>query len=414
MGTCKPSGEEYPLTPHRDDDFMCTSAGQMYRPTISTTNEANTACKAEDVLTPAKKAYLRNTILAEAISWFQRALSVVPVSGNLRLGNGFSDGSCFSPASSFSAGSYFHTICCDRYLPPSDKSTGKPDTDFVLYVTARPTSGSTIAWALTCQSDSIGRPVAGHANFGPNRMDTSPKEKPLQLSTAIHEIAHALGFSGSKFPDFRKPGTTQRANRNDVIASFSERGHVIQKIITPNVVAKVKQQFGCSNWPNAGAEIEDFGGEGTAGSHWEKRLFNNEFMTGTADPISVYSAVSLALFQDSGWYQVDYSVAEKLEWGAGQGCGFATGKCGDTWNDEYFCRVQNEQGCTLNGRYKARCNLVTSGFNVPAEFRYFPDNPGWGGSSPHHDYCPYYSRLSDGNCLDPDTRTFWYFGESVR
>ena len=51
---------------------------------------------------------------------------------------------------------------------------------------------------------------------------------------------------------------------------------------------QVKEQYGCDNWPNAGAELEDFGDTGTAGSHWEKRTFMNEYMTGTADLNSVY------------------------------------------------------------------------------------------------------------------------------
>jgi hypothetical protein len=50
---------------------------------------------------------------------------------------------------------------------------------------------------------------------------------------------------------------------------------------------QMKEQFGCDNWPNAGAELEDYGSSGTAGSHWEKRTLMNEFMTGTADLTSV-------------------------------------------------------------------------------------------------------------------------------
>ena len=60
-------------------------------------------------------------------------------------------------------------------------------------------------------------------------------------------------------------------------------------------------------------------------------------MTGTADPNSVYSAISLALFEDSGWYRVNYSQAETLVWGYGEGCDFVSQKCSDGWSDHYFC-----------------------------------------------------------------------------
>lgn len=38
----------------------------------------------------------------------------------------------------------------------------------------------------------------------------------------------------------------------------------------------------------------------TLGSHWEKRIYFNEFMTGTSSANPKYSAISLALFEDSG------------------------------------------------------------------------------------------------------------------
>ena len=56
-----------------------------------------------------------------------------------------------------------------------------------------------------------------------------------------------------------------------------------------------------------GAELEDDGGPGTAESHFEKRVFGNELMTGiVGSDVPVLSSFTLALCQDSGWYQVDY------------------------------------------------------------------------------------------------------------
>jgi hypothetical protein len=38
---------------------------------------------------------------------------------------------------------------------------GVANTDLVLMATARPSVGSTIAWAVACQRDQFGRPIAG-------------------------------------------------------------------------------------------------------------------------------------------------------------------------------------------------------------------------------------------------------------
>lgn len=146
---------------------------------------------------------------------------------------------------------------------------------------------------------------------------------------------------------------------------------------------------------------------GTAGSHWEKRDMDNEFMTGTADPNSVYSAISMALFQDSGWYGVSYDRAETLHWGRGEGCTFVTQRCSD-WSSRYFCTVQDQPGCTVDLRYQARCNLVRYPFDV--DYQYFSDAR-LGGSDQYKDMCPHYARLSSGDCQNPNTRSLWYFGE---
>lgn len=50
-------------------------------------------------------------------------------------------------------------------------------------------------------------------------------------------------------------------------------GHVrkeIDMMVTPRVVAEVRRHFNCNQLE--GAELEDQGGEGTALTHWEKRI----------------------------------------------------------------------------------------------------------------------------------------------
>ena len=76
-----------------------------------------------------------------------------------------------------------------------------------------------------------------------------------------------------------------------------------------------------------GAELEDQGEEGTALTHWEKRLFENEAMTGTHTQNPIYSRITMALMEDTGWYSPNYAMAEDLKWGRGLGCDFALKSC---------------------------------------------------------------------------------------
>jgi hypothetical protein len=275
-----------------NDPDACQYEGDTYRYTDGgTTYEAT--CGKDDVLTADKMAYLRGTLLPRAVEYYERHLRVVPVTGSLQ----------FERRCRWTIGG---EPCCDTH--PSQCSydatnmcheapigaSSYASADFVLFVTARPTQGATIAWATTCRSDQYGRPIAGHANFGPDRISTDALQRNEQVAVATHEIAHALGWSSSKFAQFRDHATGALRGVSNVISTYTQAGKTVQKLTTPAVVQAVREHFGCASLD--GAELEDQGGSGTAGSHLEKRVFHDEFMTGTSGADPVYSRISLAVF----------------------------------------------------------------------------------------------------------------------
>ena len=126
----------------------------------------------------------------------------------------------------------------------------------------------------------------------------------------------------------------------------------VHMMVTPRVVEEVRRHFNCSTLE--GAELEDQGGEGittlaainnvftvfifhvafvcfyrlgTALTHWEKRAFENEAMTGTHTQNPVYSRITLALMEDTGWYKARMEMAQPLNWGKNLGCAFAQRSC---------------------------------------------------------------------------------------
>ena len=50
-------------------------------------------------------------------------------------------------------------------------------------------------------------------------------------------------------------------------------------------------------------------------------------MTGTHTQNPVYSRITLALMEDTGWYSANYSMAQELGWGRNLGCDFAMKSC---------------------------------------------------------------------------------------
>lgn len=126
-----------------------------------------------------------------------------------------------------------------------------------------------------------------------------------------HEILHALGFSVSLYAFFRDENGNPRTPRkpdtgkpylNEKLQIHQWSNTTIRKIIrdkwqvkggnikkeinvmvTPRVVEEIRNHFNCSELE--GAELEDQGGEGTALTHWEKRILENEAMTGKSGVI---------------------------------------------------------------------------------------------------------------------------------
>lgn len=187
--------------------------------------------------------------------------------------------------------------------PKSERGPGIKNADFIFYVSARQTDrclkGLTVAYAAHCQQEAaLDRPIAGHANLCPSSISTKPQELQTLLSTVKHEILHALGFSVSLYAFFRdelgnprtprKPDTgkpfldeklmihkwSDSTIRTIVRPQWAVRGGFIKKsidmMVTPRVTEEARKHFNCDELE--GAELEDQGGEGTALTHWEKRV----------------------------------------------------------------------------------------------------------------------------------------------
>ncbi|OWY94688.1 Leishmanolysin M8 metalloprotease, partial [Phytophthora megakarya] len=393
-------------------------------------------------------------IVDEAIERISRTLQVVPVSGNL-----FAERFCTStfstnppvchsivsnqlclempmPADHFSSIRYCDKCtssnCAKDACTVTPAGAGVPNTDFLIYVRAEDStgcqSGTTLAYASTCQQDQYDRPTFGMVNFCPKKLSTLASDFERQVSTALHEFSHALGFSSRFFPLMRTEDGTPRTPRdedgdppiymsgtcpngnkityyvepsNSTIQYSTERNHVVAKMVTPRVRAFVQEHFNCSTIE--GAEVESQDG-GCLGSHWEERLFEPEYMTPVDSYRNVFSGLTLAFFADSGWYRVNSSSSETLHFGRKKGCAFASSKCIDPVTQipiasDHFCATPATefQGCSVDGTSRAVCSLSTQSQTIPAEYQYFP-SPSKGGINTFADYCPLVVGYTGGDC----------------
>ena len=126
---------------------------------------------------------------------------------------------------------------------------------------------------------------------------------------------HIIGFSQSLYDNFNVEG---KAYENKIIFPTDNVTNPYNEIYltTKKIKDEIKSHFNCST--SNGLETED-----SSNSHWERHHLGNELMVATNTKNTYISRFSLALLDSTGWYQeINYDLAEPMEWGKGKGCKF--------------------------------------------------------------------------------------------
>jgi len=322
----------------------------------------------------------------------------------------------------------------------------------------------TLAFATNCQHDQLDRPTVGYTGicFGPmDPTDRSTKTHQRRLLTIAHEFTHILGMNSYDFPFFynhatRAPRTPRdvrnrppeeealcvdgsrrqvlKADDATIRAVTTANGYIAYEVVTETVANVVRNQFDCRKMVGGRLENQPTGDTDCFGSHWDHRLFNNEFMTAVYTGSTQYvTALTLALLEDSGWYRPNYAVAQNSPFALGAGCDFLEDRCVQrgkvpSWGEGTFCDSTTSVGCTPDKNLVAYCDIAKWDGNLPSGYQYFED-PSVGGGLQQMDFCPAYTtifRFEVGeevrvlDCNDPQLNTAWVhmkgeiFGENSR
>ncbi|XP_062946171.1 ciliated left-right organizer metallopeptidase [Cynocephalus volans] len=237
---------------------------------------------------------------------------------------------------------------------------GVQNSDFLLYVRVAHTSKchqepSIIAYAASCQLDSDDRPLAGTIVYCAQHL-TSPSLSHSDIVMAtLHELLHALGFSGQLFKKWRDCPSGLRVRENcstrPQVMRRNEWGQLL--LTTPAVSHSLARHLGVPR-VSLGVPLEE---EGPLSSHWEARLLQGSLMTATFDGAqrTRLDPITLAAFEDSGWYQVNHSTAEELLWGQGSGLDFGLVTTCGTGSSDFFC-TGSGLGCHYLHLDKGSCS----------------------------------------------------------
>lgn len=282
--------------------------------------------------------------VAHALNYFQNVLSVIPFQQNLR-----------APSSADTCGPH-------ATIPRDHTRNGVANADYLLYITAVESERceTAIAYAGPCYVDTTmgNRPFMGAANFCPSQILDSDLDYVKIIS--LHEITHALVFVTAlieRFPLYSNALSQQRINGQDVSI-----------VTTPKVVQAARDHYNCPTL--RGVPLENHNG---GSAHWESRIIFPELMNGgltsSLANTTAISRLTLSLFEDSGWYTVNYEAGlahEELLSGSDEGCDFITTNCNST---------SYPYSCTSCCELLAQCTHDYQAAGICLQFRFFDSCP---------------------------------------
>ena len=279
---------------------------------------------------------------------------------------------------------------CDDILISNEIAKGKGtgvEADLILLAKFTDNElGSNVQAAATyCGLESkTHRPLVGYVLIN-SSLDLSTMENSEEYLKLLffHEITHVLVFHPTLWEKHYIPVM----NGENFVMKKEVNGINRTLITSPNVLKAAKKHFGCSEIE--GIELENQGGSGTSGSHWESRVMLGDYMIGF-DYSEIYlSEITLGLFNDSGWYRVNDYTGGLFRHGKNQKCDFLKEKCIKNEISPFpneFCNDKAFYRCGSSRLTRSFCYLVSYTSDIPSGYQYF-SNSLKGGYS-YSDYCP--------------------------
>jgi len=296
---------------------------------------------------------------------------------------------------------------CDMYTVPDYLQHQGVDADIVIYPIIEKTGmflrERVEAAALYCTQSSLdGRPLMGFIEFRPDLLAGDEYHIDYHIWLALHELTHVFAFNDSLFPSYVDPHTNRKLGQKNVMRSYTVNGMKMNFVVTKKVREMATKHFNC---PNAiGVPLENKGSSGTRDGHWNRKAMNGDVMIAKSFGENLISDITLALFEDTGWYQVNYDQSNVFIWGKNRGCDFLY--CKDCYREKEvnsknglfkvksnypreFCSNFNNPVCSTHNIFRGNCEVSEDVMGMENEVKVTPfTQKRFGGVDRYMDYCP--------------------------
>lgn len=208
------------------------------------------------------------------------------------------------------------------------------------------------------------------------------------INSFIHQLMHIMVFHPNLIKIFPNYVKSPYIFSTDVSASTS------YFIVTPKVIEFAKRYYNCNYIDKMKLDFSTHSLPSNEGNlllyHWDQRYMLGDIMTLENYEEQTISEITLALFEDSNWYKVNYYTGGLFRYGKGETCIFVKYKCvNDYFIYSAFCPEdkEGEERCTAGRLQKGVCKFYSYSSPLTGYFQYYPNNATKGGK-PSNYYCP--------------------------
>ena len=302
------------------------------------------------------------------------------------------------------------TTCGSVEVPEEHRFNGL-EADIIIYLNTISLPVSALGRSCETEGGTYKRPIVGYINLDISNFFFLYED--LQIQYLIRETAHVIALDTALFPEFVDlSGTKYEDSRYLTLINYPNRGVTVKAIGFPYMLQRAREAFDCEV---EGVEYEDnfeFEGLENEAFFWDARIMTHDIMSSYMSDEVVFSDITMALIEDSGWYLADFSYSQKLKWGYKAGCAWFEEKCIKQEKASFkgFCdKSTNLNECDVFNLGYGNC-LITYSENIPPHEQYFQDKKL--GGREIIDYCPTIVVPQVHKCRDPDSFPRNIHGES--
>ena len=231
------------------------------------------------------------------------------------------------------------------------------------------------------------RPMMGKIEIFDLDYSKMDNQETYFLNAFIHQLMHILVFDSrliKNFPNYTKDEIY--TTRYDY-SVYNKKNY----IITPKVLKFAKRHFNNKNMKGLPMDYslsipfeDDL-------YHWDARFMIGDIMIADFYEEQAISEMTLALFEDSNWYKVNYYTGGLFRYGKNETYIFTDLLCVNDYGLGYheksmFCREEGQKRCTGGRLNKGYCKFFINEM-IPEYFQYYKPNATKGGRG-NVDFCP--------------------------